>query len=586
MKHLYDSLRGCAKEEEVKAEFCKFFSNTMRTDNDASAGPDDDGLADGAEVAQASDPADPSDCGQAGNRVPVPFYFGDHSGSHSEKYLLEVEPVAAIGMGVAPHTFAWVNANYGACETRTAMLKPGWKYEVRLRHAGTNPAYAGTPNPDYDYTLQPVTNALPPYVQVSDPDSLFGEDDTSTTFSAKDKAATISVYKFTVEEIKFNHDTTSCSSDAVSIRRNAREGFDTSHGEWWSGVAVLKNDPVCYAGNVRPTVKAKIRVSPHLNSARLSAQAVETSSPLKGLTESTVIFSDGMSDWTDFSTDSTIVRTVRKFDHRWEWKVSQMNGAVVSEFACATTGPHRVYTLLADPKAPWMPNGTSTKNLWTNALEFCNAFLEGKDEPLETMATITSNLFHHMGFRYDTVASASHYLRTDGTFELTRYMASEDNLVNCYDQAYGVATLAGLVGMRVRVVEAMPFGYINTTNLVGVGMCNNPAYEMTEKLEYWKDEMDDQGHLFAKTETNTVLRAAICSEDETQRSFFLAHVFVGMGDGQIFDACVGPALGTTHINDYMRSLIDYSTENERRVSRYLDGVTLLDTMPNHDYKLK
>ena len=25
MKHLYDNLRGCAKEEEVKAEFCKFF---------------------------------------------------------------------------------------------------------------------------------------------------------------------------------------------------------------------------------------------------------------------------------------------------------------------------------------------------------------------------------------------------------------------------------------------------------------------------------------------------------------------------------------------------------------------------------
>ena len=25
MKHLYDSLRGCAKEEAVKAEICKFF---------------------------------------------------------------------------------------------------------------------------------------------------------------------------------------------------------------------------------------------------------------------------------------------------------------------------------------------------------------------------------------------------------------------------------------------------------------------------------------------------------------------------------------------------------------------------------
>ena len=25
MKHLYDNLRPCQKEEEVKAEFCKFF---------------------------------------------------------------------------------------------------------------------------------------------------------------------------------------------------------------------------------------------------------------------------------------------------------------------------------------------------------------------------------------------------------------------------------------------------------------------------------------------------------------------------------------------------------------------------------
>ena len=31
MKHLYDSLRGCAKEEEVKAEFCKFFKMKIFT---------------------------------------------------------------------------------------------------------------------------------------------------------------------------------------------------------------------------------------------------------------------------------------------------------------------------------------------------------------------------------------------------------------------------------------------------------------------------------------------------------------------------------------------------------------------------
>ncbi len=29
MKHLYDSLRGCAKEEEVKADFCKFLKKKV-----------------------------------------------------------------------------------------------------------------------------------------------------------------------------------------------------------------------------------------------------------------------------------------------------------------------------------------------------------------------------------------------------------------------------------------------------------------------------------------------------------------------------------------------------------------------------
>ena len=160
---------------------------------------------------------------------------------------------------------------------------------------------------------------------------------------------------------------------------------------------------------------------------------------------------------------STIARTVRKFDHRWEWKVSQMNGAVVSEFACATTGPHRVYTLLADPKPPWMPNGTSTKNLWTNALEFCNA-----------------------------------------------------------------------------------------------------AQEMS----------------------NTVLHTQVCSEDETQRSYFRAHTFVWFHDGEVFDACIGPNLGSITINDYLHSIIDVSTENERRVSRYHIGAGSQNPNPSRNYTLR
>ena len=109
---------------------------------------------------------------------------------------------------------------------------------------------------------------------------------------------------------------------------------------------------------------------------------------------------------------------------------------------------------------------------------------------------------------------------------------------------------------------------------------------MAEEIEYWKDDLDDQWQLVTQPKTNTVLRTQICSADETQRSFFQTHAFVGVYDGRIFDACVGPALGTLQINDYMRSVIDYSTENERRLSRYWDGNQIEVSQPAQNYKLK
>ncbi len=569
----------------TNAEECAWRTNPDGSDRNGDGIPDGrdtdgDGVNDGAEVAQGSDPAEATDGGLPNSRIMVPFYFGDHSTSHSEKYLLSVSPSAGSGAGMPPRAFSWVNAAYGQCETRMAALKPGWSYEVRLVHAATNREQG----PDYDYTLN-VMN-VPQSVVASDPDGLLGVHSSSDVFTGEGKMAMLSAYKFTVEEIMFDHVPAVCTNDAVSIRRNASLAFDTSHGEWWTGGDGLKNDPVCYAGNVVPVVKARFKVSPALASATLCAETVGTNSPLGRLGAQTVAFVDGESAWTDFSMDAPIARIVRKAEHRWEWKVKQMNGTAVTEFTCATTGPHTVYTLLADPKPPWSTNGVCVTSIWTNALDFCNAFLEGKDNPQETMVAITSNLFHNMGFRYDTVDAAPHYWNTNGTFELTRYMAHDDSRVNCFDQAYGVATLAGIFGIRTQIDEMEPFGYINTTNIVGVGMCNNPVYEMTEEIRYFKDVVDDQGHVVTRLMTNTVLRAQICSADETQRSYFGRHAFVGVYDGRIFDACIGPALGTMFINDYMRSVIDYSTDNERRFSRYWNSNFNYDAISSFDYKLE
>ncbi len=66
-------------------------------------------MTDGAEIAQDSDPADATDEGKPNSRTPVSFYFGDHSTSHSEKYLLTVVPIAGSGTGTPPRAFSWVN---------------------------------------------------------------------------------------------------------------------------------------------------------------------------------------------------------------------------------------------------------------------------------------------------------------------------------------------------------------------------------------------------------------------------------------------------------------------------------------------
>ena len=186
---------GLTNDEE-----CELNTDPSGEDSDgdgASDGfdSDGDGVGDGVEMGQNSDPADASDGGNSNSRVSVPFTFGDPSESHSEKYRLEFTPVS--GIGEAPSSFSWINENYGQCNTRTARLKPGWTYEIRLFHAGTDPYYTDTPNPDYDYRLRCDDEDLPDWIVISDPEGLFAGDAIGSSFTARGKVATISVYAIT-----------------------------------------------------------------------------------------------------------------------------------------------------------------------------------------------------------------------------------------------------------------------------------------------------------------------------------------------------------------------------------------------------
>lgn len=197
-------------------------SNDADPDNDFDADPDGDGLSngeecenrtdptnpdtdgdgvtDGGEAGQDSDPSDASDGGRPNSRVAVQFTFGDPSGSHSEKYRLDITPVT--GQGERPSSFSWLNANYGECETRTARLKAGWKYEVRLTWAACNHANDGSYYPNYDYTLS-FGQDVPANVVLDDPSGIFrtdyygGEYYGASHFPVLDATATITVYDVT-----------------------------------------------------------------------------------------------------------------------------------------------------------------------------------------------------------------------------------------------------------------------------------------------------------------------------------------------------------------------------------------------------
>lgn len=184
---------------------CEWNTNPSGMDEDEDGvadgyDTDGDGVNDGAEVGQYSDPRDGGDEGVANSRVPVPFYFGDPSSSCSEKYRLEILPVS--GIDDTPSAFSWLNANYGQCESRTAMLKPGWTYEVRQKWASCRYPLDGISYPNYDYTLSLGQN-VPQNVALDDPDSLFRTDYYGSAyygashFPVLDAVANLSVYKVT-----------------------------------------------------------------------------------------------------------------------------------------------------------------------------------------------------------------------------------------------------------------------------------------------------------------------------------------------------------------------------------------------------
>lgn len=178
--------------------------------------------------------------------------------------------------------------------------------------------------------------------------------------------------------------------------------------------------------------------------------------------------------------------------------------------------------------------------VWAEALRFLfkTVKLAGCKDDAEVTKRITAYCHTGHGMRYDTKGGGSPKFGVSydgGTFKLLSYINKSPlmrNTVNCYDQAAAVQTLTGAIGCgSLTWIFAEPYGYINTTNLVGVGTCNNPFFDAYGQPPVLKDRFS------------------------SERTAFSNHAFVSVA-GKILDACAGPHVGTETLPQYLEVAID------------------------------
>ncbi len=185
-----------------------------------------------------------------------------------------------------------------------------------------------------------------------------------------------------------------------------------------------------------------------------------------------------------------------------------------------------------------------TEGVWAEALRFVfkKAAVGASAKAEDAIKKITNYCHTVHGMTYDTMQGASNFgsIPIGGYgFKLLNYIkkqgndAAIPNKVNCYDQAAAVQALSGALGAKVDWIFMQPYGFIKTTNLVGVGSCNNPFYKSNGT-------------------------AAIVVKSDPKRTAFGNHAYVYLNT-KIHDSCAGPHAGTESLRQYLEAAIDAET---------------------------
>ena len=173
--------------------------------------------------------------------IDVKVKFGDHSGSHSEKYEVQLEPLE----GDENHQKrSFKNSNYGQTQTETFHLPAGAKYKITLTHIGTAPDYNGDPKPDYDYTLEFTSNSTDTAIKAIPQDTagILGVHDESEQFFASGKDATLYIAWLTSETVSETPTDRKRAKLGVGEEVNLKVKPSKEDASWTASVGKLSRD--------------------------------------------------------------------------------------------------------------------------------------------------------------------------------------------------------------------------------------------------------------------------------------------------------------------------------------------------------
>ena len=272
-----------------------------------------------------------------------------------------------------------------------------------------------------------------------------------------------------IEAIKFNHDPSSATTDALTIRKNRTA--DVSVPEWRRGMTLPEDSPAAYTIDQIRANRLTIQVQFRRESsdpASVEVRAVANGYNVFGnVVARTINFVNDLSAFETFPLNTPSGNpSVGVWSIAWDW----FAGGV---FLQQTR--HRIYTLVSAPQAPWGQPGSPFVGFqlpWTDVLDHACLQAAGARTTDEVADKLTRWLFSLGG-------SKLHYNEGTGdscftipgmqTFKCTDFLqllAADPGVrsrVNCTDCATIVSSFANILGCNL--VQSK-IGFEFETNLI------------------------------------------------------------------------------------------------------------------------